>query len=481
MIPVKCASVLAALLIVGVAFAAMGSDPGTVGTNYSDPIEVDYDLSTQDYVELPGSGTMFVLNVVAISLYDDSDPKNPIYSGYEIKNFQNFVATDLEPGTYHLYIIFQYDRGDGVQAYGQEYIINIHAGDPHTHTVTYDSNGGSELPDTVVTDYSDASPVTLASSPVLSDRPFLGWLVDGTLYRPGDTVSVPADGSVTATAQWGEKSVTQKFTELNGETVYAVIGTSVDITYAGTANTAMRLVLDDSTCGLVCTDYETQNDTDRNVSGIFLKEGTFAVNAVHQNVPYGTITFVVSKSYGSTYAHVVSYDSDGGSSQSPSVVWDSYSGTSSVQLTTEPTKSGSVLTGWKIGNTVYSPGTAYSVSANKVVAATAEWTQDEIHLDTPETQYAVSGSTVSFTADYSTNGGDPDVTYSVSDVPTGFTVTVDGSEIIIKCPFVGETTDYTFTLIASATDYESTQCTVTVTVVPVLQFNNDPSAGILGA
>ncbi len=474
---VKCASVLAALLIVGVAFAAMGSDPVTLGYNY-DPIEIDYELVTQDYVELTGySVSCWVLNVVAFSMYDDSDPKNRIDSGYEMK-YNEFTATDLEPGIYHLYVIFQFDTGP----HGQEYIINIHDRVPHTHTVTYDSNGGSELPDTVVTDYvSNASPVTLASSPVLSDRPFLGWLVDGTLYRPGDTVSVPADGSVTATAQWGVKSVTQKFSELNGETVYAVIGTSVDITYAGTANTAMRLVLDDPTCGLVCTDYETQNDTDRNVSGVFLKEGTFTVNAVHQNVLYGTITFVVSKSYGSTYAHVVSYDSDGGSSQSPSVVWDSYSGTSSVNLTAEPTKSGSVLTGWKIGNTVYSPGTAYPVSANKVVATTAEWTQDEIHLDTPETQYAVSGSTVSFTAGYSTDGGDPDVTYSVSDVPTGFTVTVDGSEIIIKCPFVGETTDYTFTLIASATDYEPTQCTVTVTVVPVLQFNNDPSAGILGA
>ena len=76
----------------------------------------------------------------------------------------------------------------------------------YTHTVLYDANGGTgNMNGTVLTDtFSGDSEVTLAecgfSAP--ARMRFAGWMVGGTVYQPGDPVPVPADGSVTAVAQW---------------------------------------------------------------------------------------------------------------------------------------------------------------------------------------------------------------------------------------------------------------------------------------
>lgn len=100
-------------------------------------------------------------------------------------------------------------------------------------------------------------------------------------------------------------------------------------------------------------------------------------------------------------------------------------------------------------------------------------------LNEPNTQYVVSGSSVSFTASASANTGSPTISYSVSSVPDGFTVTVSGSTVTIKCPTVTEIKDYTFTLTASASGYTSSSTDVTVHLVPVLNFLNTPAAGII--
>ena len=100
-------------------------------------------------------------------------------------------------------------------------------------------------------------------------------------------------------------------------------------------------------------------------------------------------------------------------------------------------------------------------------------------LNEPNTQYVVSGSSVSFTASASANTGSPTISYSVSSVPDGFTVTVSGSTVTVKCPTVTAIKDYTFTLTASASGYVSASTDVTVHMVPVLNFLNTPAAGII--
>lgn len=215
---------------------------------------------------------------------------------------------------------------------------------------------------------------------------------------------------------------------------------------------------------------------------IELSTATYTLNTVFQadNNLVGRIWhIVVTEDESKTYSHTVSYNSDGGSSVSDTVVTDSNSGSSSVTLASAPTKSGYTFNGWKIGSTVYAAGATVSVAADSTVTATAQWTENKITVNSPSTQYVVSGNTVKFTASASANTGSPTISYSVSSVPDGFTVTVSGSTVTIKCPTVTEIKDYTFTLTASASGYTSSSTTVTVHLVPVLNFLNTPAAGII--
>lgn len=81
----------------------------------------------------------------------------------------------------------------------------------YAHTVTYAANGGSgSMSDTVVTDQTNGnSNVTLASNGFTrSGYSFTGWKIGNTVYQPGQTVSVEANATVTATAQWSLNTLT---------------------------------------------------------------------------------------------------------------------------------------------------------------------------------------------------------------------------------------------------------------------------------
>lgn len=96
----------------------------------------------------------------------------------------------------------------------------IVVGTTSNHTVTYSGNGntGGSTVDTVVTaSGSDAVSVTLASNGFTkTGYSFTGWLVNGTVYQPGDTVSVAADATVTATAQWAENTLSASAKDIDG-------------------------------------------------------------------------------------------------------------------------------------------------------------------------------------------------------------------------------------------------------------------------
>lgn len=79
----------------------------------------------------------------------------------------------------------------------------------YTHSVVYYSNGGSGwMGNTVVSDHNTGySSVTLATcSYTFPGYDFAGWNVNGAVYQPGQSVSVAANDSVTATAQWQAQS-----------------------------------------------------------------------------------------------------------------------------------------------------------------------------------------------------------------------------------------------------------------------------------
>jgi uncharacterized repeat protein (TIGR02543 family) len=88
------------------------------------------------------------------------------------------------------------------------------------HTVTYAGNGntGGSTADTVVTDTNSGNTnVTLASCGFTkTGYTFAGWKIGNTTYQPGQTVSVGANATVTATAQWSQNTLTATANNISG-------------------------------------------------------------------------------------------------------------------------------------------------------------------------------------------------------------------------------------------------------------------------
>lgn len=181
-----------------------------------------------------------------------------------------------------------------------------------------------------------------------------------------------------------------------------------------------------------------------------------------------------------TYTHTIKYSANGGSgSMSNTVVTNTTSGTSYVTLASNSfVKTGYHFTGWKIGSTVYQPGSTIGVSGNSSVTATAQWEANSLSVGSVGTQYAVAGKSVSFTASATSNPSGASVTYSKSDVSSGLTVSISGSTVTCSASSAGT---YTFTLSASASGFPSDSTTVTVTFVPALAFTNTPTIGVIGS
>ena len=98
-------------------------------------------------------------------------------------------------------------------------IVCVGSAASYTHTVTYSSNGGTgSMGNTAVTDQNNGNTnVTLAANGFTkAGYTFAGWLVNGTVYQPGQAVSVGANATVTATAQWSQNTVTASANNLSG-------------------------------------------------------------------------------------------------------------------------------------------------------------------------------------------------------------------------------------------------------------------------
>ena len=89
-----------------------------------------------------------------------------------------------------------------------------------SHTIAYSGNGstGGSTASTVVTDTNNGSTnVTLAASGFSkTGYTFAGWLVNGNVYQPGQSVPVGANGTVTATAQWSQNTLSATANNISG-------------------------------------------------------------------------------------------------------------------------------------------------------------------------------------------------------------------------------------------------------------------------
>ena len=165
----------------------------------------------------------------------------------------------------------------------------------HPHTVHYDGNGntGGSTVDTVVTAQGTGNvSVTLATNGfVKTGHSFAGWLVNGTVYQPGQTVSVGADQTVTAVAQWTANSVTATANNLS-----AVSGMSYSNQIGASCN-------NDGTISYAVTSC-TGGTATVNGSGLV----TYSAPVVSSTANY-TVTVTVTASYpdGSSVSQVVSF------------------------------------------------------------------------------------------------------------------------------------------------------------------------------
>ncbi len=88
-----------------------------------------------------------------------------------------------------------------------------------TYTVTYDGNGNTSgtMTDTVIT-YRTSGNLSVSLSACgysKSGYSFTGWLVNGTVYQPGESITVGANAVVTATAQWSKNTLSASANSLS--------------------------------------------------------------------------------------------------------------------------------------------------------------------------------------------------------------------------------------------------------------------------
>ena len=164
-----------------------------------------------------------------------------------------------------------------------------------THTVHFDGNGntGGTMADTVVTDRTNGNiDISLPSCGfVRTGYGFAGWKVGNTVYQPGENVSVGADATVTAVAQWSENTLTGSANNLS-----AVSGLSYSNQIGATASNGGSL----SYAVKSCTGGTATVNTNGKV--------TYSAPSVSSTVQY-TVTVTVTASYpdGSSLSRDVSF------------------------------------------------------------------------------------------------------------------------------------------------------------------------------
>lgn len=183
--------------------------------------------------------TLYVVNGTNVSFtatYDDTDDSS-YYMDYEkVTSVTSGVGLTLNNGTLSgtvnasvgstISIVWarHYDFNEsGVDDEGGTITLKVVSLETkHDHKITYSGNGntGGSTANTVVTaSGTDAVNVTLASNGYTkTGYTFTGWLVNGTVYQPGATISVAADATVTATAQWSQNTVSATASTLYGKT-----------------------------------------------------------------------------------------------------------------------------------------------------------------------------------------------------------------------------------------------------------------------
>lgn len=164
---------------------------------------------------------------------------------------------------------------------------------------------------------------------------------------------------------------------------------------------------------------------------------------------------------------------------SDTVVTDTAGGASSVTLASNGfTYTGYHFTGWLVNGTVYQAGTDVSVPGDSSVTATAQWARNTLAFGSMDTVEAVVGKAVSFTVSAASDPAGAGIAYSYSNPSSGLTVSISGSTV--TCTASTAQRYHTFTLTASATDYESSSVKVYIAAYSAIVGGGDETVSAIG-
>lgn len=278
-----------------------------------------------------------------------------------------------------------YQAGQSVEVAGDSTVTAIAQWEliTYDHTITYRPNGGSgTMANTVVTNaYSSNTNVPLASNGFTrTGYDFTGWLVDGTVYQPTETISIAGDTTKIATAQWIEIVYTHTIVyDANGGS--GAMGNTVitdnvsGVTYVSLDNNEF------SRTGYIFTGWEVNGD-------IYQPGDPVAVGGNHFETAYAQW----SENVLPTYYHTIQYNSNGGMGyMTDTTIINTVSGVTNVPLATCVfIKMGYDFAGWKVNGTDYSEGDLVPVTGDSSVTAIAQW---ELSTYTHTIRYMSNGGT----------------------------------------------------------------------------------------
>lgn len=293
------AAAVVAVAFVAIAFASENTNPctDTVGDytgnpksslkitlEFDDPVVEDgmeYYVKVGGYVEIICNGGDPDLGEYGIVV-------TSITSGYGI-NTALQSGTLTKAGT----ITVKYKWWDGTNE--DEFSFTIIAVEQHSHTIAYAGNGntgGSMVKTAVSASGSGSANITLATNGFTkTGYTFVGWKIGNTVYQPGDTISVAADATVTATAQWSANTLTVSASDIAGTS-----GISVSNKITATASNGASLTYAVKSC--------TGGTATVNGSGAV----TYKCPTVTSEVTYAvTVTVTATYSDGSTVSKDVTF------------------------------------------------------------------------------------------------------------------------------------------------------------------------------
>lgn len=229
---------------------------------------------------------------------------------------------------------------------------------PVNHTVTFDTDGGAELPSQTV---ADGETATQPEVPVRDGYVFLGWLLNGKAYD----FSTPVTGDITLTASWEkEKPATHtiRFDTADGTTIPA------------------QTVTD----GSMAT-----KPADPTRKGYMFNGWTVSGQPYDFSTPVTADLTIIAKWVPLPVEHTVLFDAGDGSKPTPTTVEDG----KPVDKPKDPTRKGYTFDGWLLNGKAYD----FTQPVTGDITLTGSWTR------------------LTHTVTFDTNGGTPVASQSVED------------------------------------------------------------------